>query len=93
MRRGAARQALVMRKTAHPTASPLTDAGTAVRLLDTNEAAASLDIGRRTLQEHVAARRIAHIKIGRAIRFHPDDLADFVNRNRVKAAGWKGGAA
>jgi excisionase family DNA binding protein len=60
------------------------------RLLDTNEAAAVLDIGRRTLQERVEAKEIACIKIGKCVRFHPDDLADFINRNRQKAVGWKG---
>jgi excisionase family DNA binding protein len=60
------------------------------RLLDTNAAAAALDIGRRTLQERVEAKEIAVIRIGKSVRFHPDDLAAFVERNRQKAAGWKG---
>lgn len=63
------------------------------RLLDTNQAAAALGIGRRTLQERVEAREIAFVKIGRCTRFHPEDLADFVARNRRQAAGWKGGRA
>ena len=60
------------------------------KLLDTDEAAAALGIGRRTLQERVAAREIGCVKIGRAVRFHPDDLAAFIERNRQKPAGWKG---
>lgn len=60
------------------------------RLLTTTEAAAVLGIGRRSLQERVQAREIAAIKIGKSIRFSTDDLAAFVERNRVKAIGWKG---
>ena len=60
------------------------------RLLDTDEAAAVLGIGRRTLQERVQSREIACVKFGKSIRFHPDDLAAFIERNRHKAAGWKG---
>jgi excisionase family DNA binding protein len=62
-----------------------------LKLLNTTEAAAVLGIGKRTLQERVKAREIACVQIGRAVRFHPDDLAAFVERNRIKAAGWKGG--
>ncbi len=62
------------------------------KLLDTNEAAACIGIGRRTLQEKVQAREIAVVKIGKSIRFHPDDLTAFVERNRIKAVGWKGAA-
>jgi excisionase family DNA binding protein len=58
-------------------------------LLDTNSAAATLGISRRTLQELAASREIAFVKIGRCTRFDPADLAAFVERNRVKAAGWK----
>jgi excisionase family DNA binding protein len=63
-----------------------------MKLLNTDEAAASLSISRRTLQELVSAREVGCVKIGRAVRFHPDDLAAFVDKNRVKAVGWKGGA-
>lgn len=61
------------------------------RLLDTLETARFLGMGKRTVQELVADRKLAFIKIGRAIRFAPADLAAFVEANRVKAAGWKGG--
>lgn len=59
-------------------------------LLDIDETAGMIGIGRRTLQERVTSREIACIKIGKAVRFHPDDIAAFIERNRVKAAGWKG---
>jgi excisionase family DNA binding protein len=60
-----------------------------VKLLDTNETADVIGIGRRTLQERVTAREISVVRIGKAVRFHPDDIAAFIERNRVKAAGWK----
>jgi excisionase family DNA binding protein len=61
-------------------------------LLDTLAAARFLSMGKRTVQELVAARKLAFIKIGRATRFHVADLEAFIDSNRVKAAGWKGGA-
>jgi excisionase family DNA binding protein len=73
-----------------PTAPRNSAAEAPFKLLDTLEAADALGIGKRTLQERVAAREIAVIKIGKAARFHPDDLAAFIERNRVKAQGWKG---
>jgi excisionase family DNA binding protein len=63
------------------------------RLLDTLETARFLGMGKRTVQELVADRKLAFVKIGRSIRFAPADLAAFVEANRVKAAGWKGGTA
>lgn len=61
-----------------------------VKLLNTEQAADRLAMGLRTLQERVAAREIGVIKIGKSVRFHPDDLNEFIERNRVKAIGWKG---
>ena len=63
-----------------------------LKLLDTPQAAAALGIGRRTLQELAAARKIAVIKFGRNVRYDPADLADFAEKNKVKALGWKGAA-
>lgn len=77
------------------TSQPHTRPGAAealIKLLKTDEAAESLGIGVRTLQEKVEAREIACIRIGRAVRFDPADLAAFIERNRVKAIGWKGGS-
>lgn len=62
-----------------------------VQLLDTNQACACLCMGKRTLQELVAARKIDVIKIGKSVRFHADDIAAFVERNRIKTIGWKEG--
>ena len=61
------------------------------RLLNTDEAAACLGIGKRTLQELTASRKLAFIKFGRNVRFDMADLDAFKEKNRVKAIGWKGG--
>jgi excisionase family DNA binding protein len=58
-------------------------------LLDTNQAARLCGIGRRTFQERVASGEISRVSIGRAVRFRPEDLRDFIERNRRKAVGWK----
>ncbi len=62
------------------------------KLFNTDEAAEILGIGRRGVQERVASRELGCVKIGRSIRFSAQDLAAFVEANRVKAVGWKGGA-
>jgi hypothetical protein len=59
------------------------------KLLDTAEAAKFLRMGKRTVQELAAERKLAFIKIGRSVRFDPADLRAFVEANRIKAAGWK----
>jgi excisionase family DNA binding protein len=58
-------------------------------LIDTRAAARFLGMGKRTVQELVAGRKLACIRIGRAVRFDLADLRAFVEANRVKAAGWK----
>ncbi len=60
------------------------------KLYDTTETADILGIGRRSVQEAAASRELACIKIGRCTRFSVADIADFVERNRVRALGWKG---
>ena len=83
-----------MANTLLPTArrDALAEAAHLTRLLNTTEAAAALGIGKRTLQEKVEAREIGCVRIGRCIRFSQADLAAFIERNSVKAVGWKGGA-
>lgn len=61
------------------------------RLLDTLEAARFLGVGKRTIQELAADRKLAAVKIGRSVRFDPADLRAFVEASKIKAAGWKGG--
>ena len=60
-----------------------------VGLLNTKQAAARLGISVRSLQERVALRDIAKIKIGKYIRFDPADLDAFIDRHRLRARGWK----
>jgi len=62
-------------------------------LLNTDQAAACLGIGRRTVQELAAERKLAFIKFGRNVRFDPADLTAFAVANKVKAIGWKGRAS
>lgn len=53
------------------------------RLMDTNQAAEYLAISKRSLQEKMAKREIAYVKIGKSVRFHPDDLKVFIDRHRI----------
>jgi excisionase family DNA binding protein len=74
--------------------TPLAHIGSAempFKLYDTTQTAEILGIGRRGVQEKVASRELACIKIGRSIRFSAEDIAAFVERNRVRAIGWKEG--
>ena len=59
------------------------------RLLNTGEAAEILNLGKRTVQELVEARRLNSIKIGRAVRFDPADLRRFIEEQKRRATGWK----
>lgn len=58
-------------------------------LIDTDHGAALLGVSRRTFQGEVAARKIACIKIGRSVRFHPDDIAAYIQSHRIQPIGWK----
>jgi excisionase family DNA binding protein len=64
----------------------------AFQLLNTKQAAACLGIGIRTLQERVAAREIAAVKIGKRVLFDIEDLRAFVKSSKAKAVAWKGGS-
>jgi excisionase family DNA binding protein len=61
-------------------------------LLKSPEAARALGLGKRTLAELIAERKIGFIKIGRSVRFSREDIDAFVERQRVKPQGWKGQA-
>lgn len=67
------------------------EASQLIPLLKTPQAAKALGVGKRTLQELVADRKIACVRIGRSVRFHPEDLAAYIASVRQKAIGWKGG--
>ncbi len=76
-----------------PTRRGAADAPThLIHLLNTDEAAESLRVSRRTVQQLAAERKIATIKFGRNLRFDPADLAAFAEANKIKAVGWKGGS-
>ena len=55
------------------------------RLLTFEEAAERLGTTPRHMRRLVIERRIAYRKLGRYVRFHPDDLAEYVAAHRVQA--------
>jgi excisionase family DNA binding protein len=60
-----------------------TDDGQAV---DMEEAAERLRTTPRHVRRLVFERRIAYRKVGRFVRFHPDDLAEYITAHRVDVA-------
>ena len=56
------------------------------RLLTMGEAAERLCTTPRHVRRLVFERRIAYRKVGRFVRFHPDDLAEYVAAQRVEVA-------
>jgi excisionase family DNA binding protein len=62
---------------------------TTERLLDTIEAAEFLHLGKRTVQELVADRRLSCVRIGRAVRFDVADLRRFIEEQKRRSTGWK----
>lgn len=52
-------------------------------LLSVRQAADRLGTGERFVRRLVAERRIRFYKVGRYVRVHPDDLAEFVRRGQV----------
>ena len=67
--------------------------GITTKLLNTIETAHELGISKRSLQEHMAARKIGFCKFGRNIRFAREDISRFIESHRVLPVGWKGGKA
>jgi excisionase family DNA binding protein len=53
------------------------------RLLTIDQAAERLNTTPRHLRRLVFERRIAYRKVGRYVRFHPADLAEYVATQRV----------
>lgn len=53
-------------------------------LLRTEEAAELLAISSRCLAEHIAAGNLTVIRIGRAVRIHPDALRVFVEAREAR---------
>jgi excisionase family DNA binding protein len=55
------------------------------RLLTVAEAAERLSTTPRHVRRLVFERRIAYRKLGNYVRFHPDDLVEYVAANRIEA--------
>ena len=56
------------------------------RLLTLVEVAERLNTTPRHVRRLVFERRIAYRKLGRYVRFHPDDVAEYVAAHRVEVA-------
>jgi excisionase family DNA binding protein len=54
-----------------------------VDLLTVDQAAQRLGTGVRFVRRLVAERRIPFHKVGKYVRFHPDDVADYIRQGRV----------
>ncbi len=52
-------------------------------LLSVEQAAQRLGTGVRFVRRLVAERRIRFYHVGKYVRFHPDDLADYIDSGRV----------
>jgi excisionase family DNA binding protein len=59
-------------------------------LLTVAEAAERLNTTPRHVRRLVFERRIAYRKVGRYVRFHPDDLAEYVAATRIAAGAVPG---
>ncbi|MEV1070869.1 helix-turn-helix domain-containing protein [Micromonospora parva] len=53
-------------------------------LLTVEQAAQRLGTGVRFIRRLVAERRIRFHKVGKYVRFHPDDLADYIQQGQVE---------
>jgi excisionase family DNA binding protein len=52
------------------------------RLLLIGQVAEGLGVSTRTVRRLIARRELVACRLGRSVRVHPDDLADYVNRQR-----------
>lgn len=60
------------------------------RLLTVEDAARYLAVSKSTLYGWVWQRRIAFVKVGRALRFDLADLQEFIRVNRIQARPSRG---
>ena len=58
---------------------------TSADMLTVEQAAQRLGTQVRFIRRLVAERRIRFYKVGRYVRFHPDDLTAYIERGRVEA--------
>jgi len=56
-------------------------------MLTVDQAARRLGTEVRFVRRLVAERRIRYYKVGKYVRFHPDDVADYIRQGRVDAIG------
>jgi excisionase family DNA binding protein len=55
------------------------------KLLTTEQVAEQLGTTPRHVRRLVFERRIAYRKLGRYVRFHPDDVAEYIAAHRIEA--------
>lgn len=55
-----------------------------VALMDIAAVAVRLDVSERYVRRLVEERRIAYHKIGKFVRFHPDDVAHWIATKRIE---------
>ena len=55
---------------------------TVPRLLDIDQLAQQLGITHRHIRRLIAERRIPHVKVGRLIRFDPDEISVWLDEHR-----------
>lgn len=65
------------------------DARTPVLLLNATEAADALSIGTRKLWELTNCGDIPCVRIGRAVRYDPEDLKSWIQRNKTRGPAWR----
>lgn len=63
--------------------------GEAMKLLTVNEAAATLSVSKRTIQQLTSDRLLAVVKFGRNVRYDVADLERFADARKVRPVGWK----
>ncbi|MEV0397561.1 helix-turn-helix domain-containing protein [Polymorphospora rubra] len=63
------------------TATPTTTTG--ADLLTVEQAARRLGTGPRFIRRLVAERRIRFYKVGKYVRFHPDDITNYIRQGQV----------
>jgi excisionase family DNA binding protein len=55
------------------------------RLLNVKEGAEVLNVSEHTLRQWIHQRRVPVVKLGKAVRFDPEDLQKFIEENRREA--------
>ena len=53
-------------------------------LLLVGHVAERLGVSAKTVRRLIARRELVACRLGRSVRVHPDDLADYINRQRAR---------